>query len=420
MKEKAMNTTLRLLIIVMLVALGPSSLAQTPNFAGEFFSVKLKPRQGQKNLLVVFWDPHRPEHPALLKQSLERMIFGPRPSVDDWFKENSGGRLRLQKAAAVGWYKAEKPADHYWNSKADLDSNDRDGDGWLNGHVEKWAEAIRKAARDFPLARYDINDDHVLTADELGILIVIPQKNPFGTNRRPAGREFPKWEPLIVDGIRIPTIAEVYIGNPPNLGIVAHELSHLFLDTPDLYMSGKWPFAPCDYCLMDHSYTSAHLNPFLKLKLGWLDLQVCTNAADIRLKAMEQNHQAAILYDPAHGFGEYFIFENRWRRNSYDAGVGTVCRGIPADGLAVWHILENPELFHLVNPPTGEIGEWGRRGIRLIRANGGEPIDDRLALFNQTNNSRFPLRWIDGSPSRFALEMMSAPGAEIRVNIHHE
>jgi uncharacterized protein YjbI with pentapeptide repeats len=42
----------------------------------------------------------------------------------------------------------------------------------------------------------------VLTSDELAILIVIPQRGPFGTNRAPAGRQYPKREPLIAEPAR--------------------------------------------------------------------------------------------------------------------------------------------------------------------------------------------------------------------------
>jgi hypothetical protein len=67
---------------------------------------------------------------------------------------------------------------------------------------------------------FDANPfDGILRPEELGILIVIPQNGPFGTNRGVVGREYPNAQPLVVDGVTINTIAEA----PPNLGVVAHD-----------------------------------------------------------------------------------------------------------------------------------------------------------------------------------------------------
>src|SRR5262249_34156224 len=160
---------------------------------------------------------------------------GPGRSVARWFRENSHGKFTITNAGVLGWYDADKPAKHYWSEHEHRSAKDYANDPWTGGHVEKWAEAIRKAAHEFDFARYDANGDGVLSPDELGILIVIPQNSPFGTNRTPAGRELPDWEPLKVGGVTIPVIAEVYAGKPVNLGTMAHELCHLFFGAPDMY-----------------------------------------------------------------------------------------------------------------------------------------------------------------------------------------
>jgi hypothetical protein len=264
----------------------------------------------------------------------------------------------------------------------------------------------------------------VLTSDELAILIVISQKNALGTNRPAVGREYPKREPLVVDGVRIPMIAEWYTGSPPNLGMVAHKLCHLLLHTPDLDMAGKpWPFAAGDYSIMDHSGITAHLDPFAKMKLGWVPYSVVTKTGTYSLRDVERQGKILVLYDPYRGPGKYFLVENRWRGNSYDAGVPRGGRGIGDEGVAVWHILEDPSLFGKVTPPVGGPREWGRRGIRLIRANGGTPADDRCALLSEEgivlSDETEPahLRWLDGSKSGFGIELLTTPGPEVRVDI---
>jgi M6 family metalloprotease-like protein len=372
-------------------------------------------------VLVILWDPQRRDHPAPPKAAIEQLLFGAKPSVVDWYRENSGGRFTIKKAGVLGWYRADKAAEHYWNKSKD--PNDADHDGWLNGHVEKWAEAIRKADREFNFAAFDFNQDGRLTPDELGILIVIPQKSPFGTNRSLLGREIPRKEPLIVDGVRLNFVAECYCGSPPNLGVLNHELSHLFLGTPDMYMTAHWPFAAGDYSIMDHSYTSAHFDPFIKLKLGWLDYRATSTRGEFTLPDVETKRTALILHDPTRGYREYFLLENRWRGSSYDAGVGGAGWGIRVDGLAIWHIIEDAKLFDAITLPTGGLGDWGRRGVRMIRANGGTPFSDKDALFNRlgqyvgSETNSIQLRWLDGSNSRFQVELASPPGRELKVKV---
>jgi M6 family metalloprotease-like protein len=409
-------------IAVLLLSADPAPAGDPPDFGGVIVTAKMRPVAGVRRIVAVLWDPHRPDHPAPSRDSIEKILFGPRPSVADWFGENSGGKLRLEKAGLFGWYDADKPAEHYWDRKAD--DKDADRDGWINGHVEKWTEALRKAAKEFDFAKCDANHDGVLQPEELGILVVIPQKEPFGTNRGPEGRQFPKREPLLLDGVRIPVLAEWYTGIPTNLGAPAHELSHLLLGSPDLYFTSHWPYATGDFSLMDHSYGAFHLDPFEKIKLGWAPWQAVQASGRHRLKSVESGGKVLVLHSPRRGPQEYFLLENRWRGDSYDAGAGRAGRGIPGDGLAVWSIIEDPKDFDSIEMPTAGKGEWGRRGIRMIRRNGGTPFDDRAALFDREGavvddeSKPASLRWFDGKPSGFRVALLGRPGPEIDVEVH--
>jgi hypothetical protein len=42
---------------------------------------RINPTYGSGKLLVILWDPHRPDHPAPSKTEVENLIFGPDPSV---------------------------------------------------------------------------------------------------------------------------------------------------------------------------------------------------------------------------------------------------------------------------------------------------------------------------------------------------
>lgn len=407
--------------IFLLASLGRAddAVPQVPDFAGELHGAKLARAEGKRPVLAVLWDPQVEGVPAPPAEEVDRLLFGERPSVVDWFRENSRGKLVVERAGCVGWLKAKKPGAHYW---APCDGTDPDGDGWLSGHVEKWAEAIRGAAETFDLRPYDLDGDGVLAPTELGLLVVIPAPGPFGTNRPPAGREVPAWEPLVVQGLTIPVIAEWYTGLPPNFGAPAHELSHLLLGLPDLYMTAPWPFAAAGYSLMDCSYASVHLDPFEKLKLGWLEPTAVSASGEHALPAIETTGRALIVHDAQRGPGEYFLVENRWAEGTYDAGVGPQGGGIAQSGIAVWHVIEDPAVYDRIELPTGGPGDWGRRGIRLVRANGGTPVDDRVALFSagaRLSDDTTPARlaWADGSATGMTIEVLDPAGAEVRVRV---
>ena len=353
-------------------------------------------------LLVILWDPGRPEHAAPNKEEIEELVFGRKRSVAGWWRENSGGRCTLERAGVLGWYKSDFGPERYWGT----DPDDKDKNGFVTGHVEKWAEAVRKADDEFDFARYDRNRNKTLEPTELAVLVVIPQDGPFGTMRTPAGREVPKWEPLIVDDVSIPTITEAYAGKPPNLGLFAHELSHLILGAPDMYMNSK--FRALSYSLMDSSYGTVHLGPFEKLKLGWLRPRVVSKPGTYRLQSVESSGEVLILYDPERGPSEYFTFENRFRKGSFDE------EGLPADGLAVWHVIEDPATMKQYGE-GGDPADWGRRGIRLLRRNDGAPIDDAQALLGKGDEKG--LNWADGSSSGWRISVITETGKSIGVRV---
>ena len=376
---------------------------------------------GATPLLVICWDPHRPDHAAPPIADVERLIFGGYPSVSDYFLANSSGQFTVSKAALFGWYPADKNWEHYWDHPEDS------GDEWVRGHWEKWTEAIRKADGAFDYSSYDSNNDGVLATSELGILIVIPQNRPFGTNRVPLSRELPSAQPLIVDGVRIPMIAEAYIGSPMNLPVVAHELAHLYLHLPDMYAPPGLPFVPYragDFSLMDVSYRDAHIDPYHKIELGWVDPQIVTQSGIYSFPAVEQSNKVYILRDDSRDENEYFILENRQRNVAYDSNL-------PDTGLAVWHIIEDKDVYENLPAPVGVASEdweklrgFGRRGIRLVRPvygppvfisrslwDGSDPVTGYDLLSEDPNPEHTTLRWADGSPSGFSIRDIS-PSAD--------
>jgi M6 family metalloprotease-like protein len=327
---------------------------------------ELKPAIGTYPVLVLLWDPQRPTHPAPTVGAVTNLIHGSHPSVADYFKVNSGNNVTIANAGILGWFSADKSYSFYWAAE---DPADADGDGFTSGHVRKWWEAVTKAGVSFDFASYDSDGDGVLDPTELGVVIVIPQNGAFGTVRVPAAQQYPTWQPLVVDGVRIPLIAEVYAGSPPNLGVFAHEMSHLLFNLPDMYFTFFYPYAAGQYSLMDVTYIDTHLDPFHKIHLGWLQPTIVRQNGKCFIYPIETGGEAYILMDPKHGEKEYFIVENRQRSLEYDTQIAD-------SGLAVWHIMEDPAVYGALAAPTGvsatdwaavPAGDWGRRAVRMIR-----------------------------------------------------
>ncbi|MEB3279324.1 MAG: M6 family metalloprotease domain-containing protein [Lyngbya sp.] len=403
----------------------------------------LAPVQEPRNLLTILWDPHRPDHPAPTQAAIESLLYGETNSVEDYFLENSNGQFTINNAGILGWYDADKPADHYWaldardnNGDGEYDEVDLNGDGWISGHVEKWAEAIRKADQDFDFSAYDSNSDGYLHPDELGVLIVIPQNNPDGFVRPVVGSQVPA-ESLVVDGVTVPIIAEAYIGNPPHLGLVAHELSHLLLDHADMYFRFNTPFAAGEYSLMDQHGKAPHLDPFAKLKLGWVEPNIVTESGEYEITDVETSNNIWVLIDPEKGTDEYFIIENRQPGNSYDSQLSD-------SGLAIWHVIEDPAIYGSEIPPTPPgvnqdsweaswntipAGDWGRRAIRSIKPvwntftntqalwDGSDPATGYDLLSSNSDPQKATLQWADGTPSGFEIRDISSSADTMTVFI---
>ena len=407
-----------------------------PAFHGVICTEKMKNVMGTRKLLVALWDPHRPDHLRPTREQVESTIFGPRPSLRDWVHENSGGRATLVNAGVFGWYDApaSKQGEHYWDNpdpsspdparRSPTYHADKYHDGWLNGHAEKWADAARRAAQDTDFAAHDANGDGKLTSDELGIFLCYPQNESYGTWASAFGQQHPTVKGLDLNGVKIPYMTEWYLGSTPDFGTGMHELAHLSLGTPDLYFKGHWPFAAGAYSISDQS-RGQHLSAPEKLKLGWLDYTVVSHDGTYTLPDVETTGKALIVMSPKRGSDEYFLLENRWRGTSYDAGGPGIGLGIPADGLALWHVIEDPAVFNTVTPwpPTGVPNEWGRLGIRMIRANGGVTFDDLNALFSAAGTvvsdvtSPANLRWLPDKPSGIRIKLLSGAGPTIQLEI---
>ena len=382
-------------------------------------------RVGKHNLLTILWDPGRTSHLAPTKEYIEKLIFGPDSSVRKYFKDQSGGQYELTNAGILGWYKSTHAANHYWLAE---DKNDADKDGWISNHSKKRHEAVQKADADFDFSKYDYNGDDVLDAyTELAIMMVIPQVDTFGTVRWVISQEYPKVKKMTVDGIDLNVMAEVYLppqplnstfaGHRGNVGVTAHELAHLMLEAPDQYFKMWVPYAAGSYSLMDQHGNLQSLDPYLKLRNGWITPKVIKKTGCYTIKDTHTNaNDIYLIYDPLNPL-EFFLIENRQRGQYFDQVIAD-------PGLGIWNISKDQNMYSKLSAPYGvnvaewnkiDGKDWGRRGIRLLRSQ-RYPLSASQALWSNGDLPAlgyYDFKWINGSGTGVQLTYVSNSGNQM-------
>ena len=309
------------------------------------------PAVGKRPLLVIlvefsnykFRSPHT-------RDFYDQFFFGPnQPNISDYFRENSHGIFRWEKAAIVGPVLApDDPATAADESRSECAfGNVELCPGTSSTENKIRARAIELAAsRGFDYAKYDDNRDGRLTFAELGIVIIRSAEvgDTWGGTRKtdPSCVRPPNSSVEVCS--RIPDATE-----GASFATVAHELSHP-LGTEDLYGSNclnqNATLLGCTVGGPEDQRESYHLDPWHKFRLGWNLPQIykltetanCTaldpvqskNAYDI---AQPNSYSPVILYDPYRGTHEYFILEVR------DPGQGGYDVNVPDQGVAIWYVM---------------------------------------------------------------------------------
>ena len=319
--------------------------------------VELAPRVGAVPTVAICFDPQRPEHPkpsaAYLRGVHEGTDGG--TNVQAWYRENTGSQFGFAPPTYIGcndagWLSPPPGRTGNWY--------------WDTGNFPlMWHDALTAADPFFNFKAFDRNGDNAITGDELVVEIIRPQNQGDGFNRTGSAT---------LDGVNMNVrVLDLYLSSLTdtphrltNVGLLAHEGAHDILGAADMY----WGSAqrPLWYSVMDQHFNANHFDPFHKLKSGFVTPGLVEvnglTTTTVPLASVETHREVTIVYDPARGDKEYFILENRWG-GVYDANL-------PAQGVAVWHIVQDQATFDAFPPPfTGDpasAGEWGRKGVRLL------------------------------------------------------
>ncbi|MBO3748357.1 hypothetical protein J5X84_19965 [Streptosporangiaceae bacterium NEAU-GS5] len=366
------------------------------DFAQPFRS--LRPRTGMNvPVVAICFDPGRAGHAPPSLGYLRNMHEGNDGgrSAKGWFQENTGGQVTYAAPTYIGcadgnWLAAPAGRTGTWY--------------WDTGNFPlMWQDALTAADPYIDYRALDLNGDHVISGDEAVIEIIRPQNEPYGTLRGATAT---------LDGVSTSVdLLDLYLSSAVdtstrawNVGLIAHEASHLLLGTADMYWGTTT--RPGRYSVMDDHTRASHLDPFHKLKLGFVTPNVVEinkwTTATVSLNAVESSQEITILYDPARADKEYFILENRSPSTggalNYDAFVN--------GGIAVWHIIEDTATQDQFPPSGGsdiQSGDWGRKGVRLLAVLG--------------SGSSLTLPWADGSATGIRVTAKSSSQAAVPVEI---
>jgi M6 family metalloprotease-like protein len=362
------------------------------------------PVLGERPLLVILLGgkghppPSTQLAPLRSPEEFRKILFGGEKSVRGYFTEASYGHFTFREAFVTKWLEpTDDPStgqvdESTWEFIQGLDLGTKGA--WVLQQVEKLTP--------FRFSNYDQDKDGVVTQHELGVLWIYPGD---GGARGRATNPGTVAVPSLSKGVKLGYL--VRGGNGMSMTTMAHELAHQVLGLVDLYGGNGKPSLVGGFSLMCAPVEGTHLDPWAKMKLGWLKPTVVTQDGWTHVKDVETHAEVFLLHDPAHGPQEYFLIENRWPGGSYESKLRD-------RGLAVWHIHEGR---------WG--GDWGRKSIRLVMAGGAPPQPAAKRLWDgsdpETGYDLTPtstpsaLRWEDGTSSEIGIWGISQAGPEVGV-----
>lgn len=410
------------------------SSAVTPEDFG-FGALKVggKPIIGSVPLLVVVYElstngaspdgSFRQPLAANFTSSIDKLVFDflSFPSVNGYYLENSHAAFYWQRAGVIG------PVELDANETATLyaQASDDTGSGTKVTALDSAAGfnyllGLVAAKTQYNFAQWDSNGDGSITQDELSILVIgnNSHANGDGTSNSRAGANRPIGKTLtscVIPGQNVTIRGKVAsLDNKASFLTITHELSHS-LGTVDLYgtncFSAGLTLMTCSIVPVNDDRRTYHLDPWHKMRLGWLRPRIETLAtggiATVAAAQITSADTPVLLYDPARGINEYFIVEFRSNRIStgvdHDANVTDPSpSNAAATGMALWHVnLGFPAnmAYHEGSPNNQAGGSQLWTGITpLLRWSDGTPTATRLNPGAIINNGReLVFEWLTSS-----------------------
>ena len=351
----------------------------------------------------------------------EDMLFGSGSnSMATYYAENSRNKTRLE-GEVVGWLDLTDTLGFY------------DEDAWYGDQGEFGVglgveEAVYLADGDVDFSEYDQNGDSIV--DNIMVIFVGDADSANGDSDGDGspfdvGAIWPlQW------GLQsaYQTSDNVWISNffvcteMCGMGTFAHEFAHN-LGLPDLYdtdMSsegvGCWSvMASGNYLTYDNQINPAHFDAWSKVRLGWVEpVEVdLTQVARYTLTPVESGGDILkfTIVDRGGDSDEVIYVEYR------DTASGLFDRGLPDDGLLVWHVDESIETNEDENHPLVRLIQAdGDRDLEMSR-NNGDRHDVWTSGMVLSNQSVPPLLTYDDSDPGIRIAIESMSGGEVILDL---
>ena len=266
---------------------------------------------------------------ALCNQPSGYTEYGNACSVNEYFRIQSNGRFNYNNTVTA-YVRMPKPKTYY-------DNNQDDG--------TKPRELVTTALDILMAQGFDFTR---LSRDASGYIRAM---NIFYAGECASGWSLGLWphswniNPKLVDaanGIFASRYQMSDMGAEMYIGTFCHENGHMVCGYPDLYSYLNGSSIVGRYSLMAASGSThpGHVDPYLKMKSGWADIQEVGSATHAYGLLQEDRNFFYKHTNPANS-REYFLVENRHNtgyEGPYGGGTSAVAPGL---GLAVWHVYED-------------------------------------------------------------------------------
>lgn len=282
------------------------------------------------------------------RNDFESVFFSAEDSVKQYFNENSYNRFNVVPASE------NQGAYNDGIIDVNLNYNHPNFGGSYGSQSRNLVkDALAAANSHINYATYDSNNDGVLDSNELAVvLIVAGYENAYGGAASPEPRVWAHKAELsssnTYDGKRFASYAifgERHDSHRATMGIICHELGHLFFDLPDLYDRtgdsmgiGRWGLMGLGSWNSYDGHSGnrpAHMLAWSKHKAGFIvpkDHEVFAGdeSSSISISPMTEKDQAMRVWVDPYRHGEHFLLEYR-KREKFD-------QGLPGEGLLITHI----------------------------------------------------------------------------------
>ncbi|MEN8652708.1 M6 family metalloprotease domain-containing protein [Streptomyces sp. 21So2-11] len=289
----------------------------------------LAPLRGTIRVLVVLVEFDDKALPAHADTRFRDLFFSTgtvqHGSVKEYFSEVSNGLVNLA-GEVVGPYRMPQPLAAY----AGTENGTQAAEPNARTLADDALTAAAAAHVDF--APYDNDDNGYVDA----FLVVHAGQGAEATGAM-ADIWSHKW---ILPAERTVAGAKVFayltIPQDAKIGVCAHELGHLLFSWPDLYDTDGTSEGIGNWCLMAGGSWGlggdrpVHPSAWCKAAQGWVKTREARTNGKVTVRDVKESRIVHRLWRNGERSDEYFLVENRMRKD-YDAEL-------PGEGLLIWHI----------------------------------------------------------------------------------